>query len=140
MRAPGFGLLQRQNFWYRSLCFAGRARRPSPHRAVLLACPGGGVGARPPHSQTGLPTSALGSRRKAEVHDMKGFGAWPMDQKPGACAFILPGSWPSHLWLGPAAGLPSLFDFPPHSRGVKFHCLGLQTYSCRLCMSRGKHH
>jgi hypothetical protein len=27
---------------------------------------------------------------------------------------------PSHLWLRQAAGLPSLFEFPLHSRGVKF--------------------
>jgi len=47
----------------------GTGEAPVATRAVLLACPGGGVGARPPHSQTGLPTSALGSRRKAEVHD-----------------------------------------------------------------------
>jgi hypothetical protein len=29
---------------------------------------------------------------------------------------------------------------PPHSREAEFQCLGLQSYSRPLCMSRGKHH
>src|SRR5437879_217375 len=50
----------------------------------------GRIGARPPHSQTGLPDLLL-ERRKAEVHDYERFGRLTLRiRKPGACASICP--------------------------------------------------
>jgi len=48
---------------------------------------------------------------------------------------------PSHLWLARTAEpLLVLLGIPSHSREAEFCCLGLQSYSRRLCLSSEKHY
>ena len=71
---------------------------------------------------------------------MKGLGAGRTDPGPSAYASVYSRS--PRVTSGPRE-LPvssSLRNSSAHSREAEFRCLGLQSYSCGLCMSRGKHY
>ena len=133
----------RDMFRGRAARFASRTAEPAVSSRVLLlpgadaqslSCAGGGSG----HGhRTSLPASGTSGRLKIRPCGRpwrRAYGSGSLTPMPTFRTVV-----PSHLWLG--TGPPGLHSsIPPHSRGVKNTCLGLQTYSCRLCLSREKHY
>jgi len=100
----------------------------------------GRLGARPPHFwASGFRGSASG---RLKVRCRSDFGAGLTDREARAPQPCLPaGNAESPLAGHPPHGLTlTAFQFRPHSREADFVCLGMQSYSRQLCMSRGKHY
>ena len=104
--------------------------------------PRGRVGERPPRSSSASSFRGFGFRIGWERF-VQVSGAGLTDRKPRRLSLSFRRRAPSHLWLG--RRYRNRFSstsgaIPTHSRGTEFHALGLQSYSRRLCLSRGKHY
>jgi hypothetical protein len=66
-------------------------------------------------------------------------GAGLTDLKPGRLSLPAYGRAESPLARAQPQVLPFTLKIPAHSRGPKFSCLGLQSYSRPLYLSREKH-
>ena len=99
----------------------------------------GRIGARPPHSLTGLPASRYCGRRKVEVHDYQRFGRRTYGSAARRLRLVFPA--PAESPLAPAGrGYSFTLRISTPFPWSEIQCLGLQSYSCLLCMSREKHY
>jgi len=108
-----------------------------------LARPGGGVGERPPrllsssfrNSASGVPEEVTWLRLRFRAPGQRIWKPRRLSLLPAEGAESpLAGAGPQGLLTACIAWIPS------HSRESEFSCLGLQSYSRRLCLSRGKHY
>ena len=117
---------------------AGKPRRLSRHKQYRSArAPGEGSGHGPPHSQS---TSAghLSAYGRLEVIGYERVGRLANGSEAKRLLLFVC-SRSLQVTSGPdELPVSALFEIPASSREGGFRCLGLQSYSCRLCMSRGK--
>ena len=106
------------------------------------SCSGGGSGTVTAHLYFFTTTSsrlpAVGFRKACGSFGLRArrraYGSRSLTPMPYSSSGV-----PSHLWLGTGRRVVRT-AFRPHSREAEFLCLGMQSYSRRLCLSRGKHY
>ena len=101
-----------------------------------VVAPGGGSGtATALFSASGFQIPASGSCFPFKVR-RRAYGSG----SPGALACLVCEGSRVTSGSAPNCRIYLHSEFLPHSREEEFWCLGLQSYSRRLCMSRGKHY